>query len=55
MTNFEKIKQMTKEELTLFLIEKIDCDCCDIDSCKTFRDCKKSISKWLDSEVKDDD
>lgn len=55
MTNYEKIKQMTKEELCLFLVEKMDCSTCDICECHTFRNCKKNLSKWLDSEAKDND
>ena len=54
MTNFEKIKNMTKEELAAFLSSKIDCSCCDATKeCVTFRNCPKGISAWLDAEAEE--
>lgn len=56
MTNFEKIKQMTKEEFSYFLYEHIDCDACVVDCCcGSYKDCYKNFIKWLDEQTKEID
>ena len=37
----------------MILVSKIDCTCCDITGCASFRDCPKAISEWLDAEAKE--
>lgn len=54
MTNFEKIKNMTKEELAAFLEKKTDCYVCDIEVCATYRNCRKSLLEWLGAEAKEE-
>lgn len=52
MTNYERLKQMTKEEIVKFLAEKEQsCDCCAYTgtACK---DCYDGVRKWLDSPMK---
>ena len=52
MTNYERLKQMTKEELVKFLAEKEQsCDCC-ADAGTACKDCYDGVRKWLDSPVK---
>ena len=48
MTNFEKIKNMSAEELADFICELVYCDHCPI-CCSS--DCKYSWERWLKSEV----
>lgn len=61
MTNFERIKQMTVEEIA-GLIDDITCICCDSGGCKycPIYECTKIegcdtdvIMEWLESEVDD--
>ncbi|MGN1130220.1 MAG: hypothetical protein ACI4Q8_02620 [Ruminococcus sp.] len=59
MTNFEKIKQMSVEEMSEELFHIVDCD----DTCPVYKDrdfseptcniigCKRVLKKWLESEV----
>ena len=42
MTNYERIKSMTKDEMIEFLFEIGDCDCMDD---------MEVIEKWLEEEV----
>lgn len=59
MTNFEKIKQMSKEQMTHFVLDALNNDVCDYckdcdTSCLENEDClenKEIIKKWLESEV----
>ena len=54
MTNYERLKQMTKEEIVKFLAEKEQsCDCC-ADAGTACKDCYDGVRKWLDSPVKTD-
>ena len=53
MTNYEKIKQMTVEEMADFIILKDDCECChyaDDDACDKF-ECRDGIKAWLEQEA----
>lgn len=53
MTNFEKIKNMTSEEFSIFLIKKNICDCCAYDGDRNRCDmctCQEGLNKWLDTE-----
>ena len=55
MTNFENIKQMSKEELASFLCDHIgavSCDYCPASEFCSFRN--NGMVKWLESEVQDD-
>ena len=60
MTNFEKIKQMSVEEMATFLYCYKECSykCLVSKGCK---DCRKrceteiSIKEWLESEVQEDE
>ena len=57
MTNFEKIKNMTVEEMVEFIILKDDCECCkyadDDDACDEF-ECRDGIKAWLEQEAEND-
>lgn len=57
MTNFEKIKKMTKEEIAKS-IENMGCIKCEhiIGKCKADDDkgCKETIAEWLESECEAD-
>lgn len=50
MTNFEKIKNMSVEELADFICELVDCDYCPryCSGC-----CKYSWVQWLKNEVEE--
>lgn len=50
MTNFEKIKNMSVEELADFIAEMAECDRCFV-YCSG--DCKYSWEQWLKSEVEE--
>ena len=60
MTNFEKIKAMSVEEMANFIltVNKItDCDTCiayGICSMKYGVSCRKHMTEWLESEVEED-
>ena len=57
MTNFEKIKAMSLEEMAARITSYADCDYCNY--CPAFKFCNSSgifgcyevIEKWLESEV----
>ena len=57
MTNGDRIRQMTDEELTELIYESDACDLCvfdspcDVDS--NFKKCKDGISTWLKQEEED--
>lgn len=59
MTNFEKIKSMSKEQMTHFVLDALNNDVCDYcencdTSCLENEDCpenKEIIKKWLESEA----
>ena len=56
MTNFEKIKSMTVEEIAYYLARMTHCPPCPI---KTFCvnnyaiDCRSVFTKWLESEAEE--
>ena len=60
MTNGDRIRQMTDEELTELIYESDACDLCvfespypcDVDS--HFKKCKDGISRWLKQEAEDE-
>lgn len=58
MTNFEKIKKMTKEEIAKS-IENMGCKKCEriIGKCTADDDksCEETISEWLESECEEDE
>ena len=53
MTNYEKIKDMSIEELAKFLAGKFEClECpCSGKFCDMPFDCDKSFHEWLESEA----
>lgn len=55
MTNYDRIKQMTKEELVKVLTDsEQSCDFC-ADKGKACSSCYDGVRRWLDSPVKPDD
>lgn len=52
MTNFEKLKNMSAEELADFICGLVYCDYCPI-CCSG--GCKYSWEQWLKSEAEEDD
>lgn len=52
MTNFEKFKEMTIDEVASYIVDFGDCcDYCAYDIYTCANDCKYGIKKWLESEV----
>lgn len=57
MTNYEKIKAMSVEEMARWIDETIAtrCDACPAEKiCGIELSCVSTIIKWLDSEVEED-
>lgn len=59
MTNFEKIKAMSVEEMAELVNDKVDSECSECpasDYCaaSTFTYCYEIIKEWLESEVEED-
>lgn len=63
MTNLEKIKSMSREQMTHFMLDTLNndvchyCEICDI-SCLENEDCLENeeiIRKWLESEADSND
>lgn len=57
MNNFEKIKQMTVDEMAMFFFaNKNCCNSCvaKFEKCSTKQDCKNNIKKWLESDITND-
>lgn len=54
MTNFEKIKQMSAEELAKKMYGIFDCECCPLPNkdC-SYIYCEEAWEKWLNEEVKE--
>ena len=57
MTNYERIRAMTIEEMTDFL-DKSDIGACDVCAfrdmiCKVDEECHEAISEWLKREASD--
>ena len=55
MSNYEKIKNMSIDEMADFLedIYGVDCNCPAKASCDMFDSCLQAIVAWLESEVKE--
>lgn len=60
MTNFEKIKQMSVDEMAEELFYIIYCDDCPIAKSKGYTDnhcngstCKRALKHWLESEAEE--
>ena len=53
MTNFEKIKNMSAEELAKLLGDMIlpECGCCPADDTGWCKDCHQKWREWLEQEV----
>ena len=51
VTNYEKIKNMTIDEMASWLRWHINCDECPADEEQCILDCKKRMKQWLLSEV----
>lgn len=56
MTNFEKIKSMSKEQMTHFVLDALNNDVCDYcENCDApCLENEEIIRKWLESEVDTD-
>ena len=59
MTNYEKIKNMSAEEMAIFINDTVPCQVCafENESCVfeyMWRRCYEGIKKWLESEGEDD-
>lgn len=52
MTNFEKIKNMSLEELAVYIAELVDCNCCPAD-CRR-RACDDAWVQFLKARWKND-
>ena len=58
MTNFEKIKSMTIDEISEFLSNVVYCemcpvsDFCDVDT--TYQECPEKFKQWLLNEAEND-
>jgi hypothetical protein len=51
MTRFEKIQKMqTADKLADWLMQYMDCDACPVMDCKSFKYCKRNLTKLLNSE-----
>lgn len=59
MTNYEKIKSMSIEEITDFLFEyagSVTCENCYLNTkCKFSTSCIDTIRKWLENEVNENE
>ncbi len=59
MTNFEKIKAMSVEEMAEYLYRNVaDCEMCPaMKSCKAPTDiaCKRTLLEWLEREAEEDE
>lgn len=51
MTNFEKIKNMSVEELADYISVMLDCRCCPANCLNA--ECIVAIEQWLNSEVEE--
>ena len=53
MTNHEKIKQMSIEEMAECILDEFRIDCADCECRKDYCDCRVCIKKYLESEVEE--
>ena len=51
MTNAEKIRQMTDEEMAVFLFQNVGCTRCTMHGPDCSIDCEKWMLDWLKQEV----
>lgn len=52
MTNFEKIKQMSVEDMANFLCDATsECIFCPVTNCESVINCYNNTLHWLESEV----
>lgn len=56
MTNYERIKKMSLEEMAEYLADKGCCNLCSVGQkkCLTFEvdcECSEAVQEWLESEV----
>ena len=51
LTNFEKIKTMSVEEMAEFLDGCSDCECCTLKDMACDIECHVNIREWLELEV----
>ncbi len=55
MTNFERIKNMSVEEMAAQIIETgLGCEYCKYDDYTCSNDCEFGVKKWLESEAEDE-
>lgn len=54
MNNFERIKQMTVDEMAEFILEIDTTECAFFDECKSINGCKSCTIQWLLEECKDE-
>lgn len=56
MTNGDKIRSMTDEELAEFIAQRRTCDTCcsELTRCITTANCKGGVLTWLRKEVSED-
>lgn len=53
-TNYDRIRNMSVEELASKIVEIIDCKMCPIkNTCETWESCEHQITKWLEQEVEE--
>ena len=50
ITNYERIKQMSVEEMATFFYHKFDCVVCPANDVRCLNYCEKSLKEWLLSE-----
>lgn len=58
MTNFEKIKEMSIDELSSFLCRFVDVEVEDCDKCPATKYCRRGCNGfkvWLESEAKEEE
>lgn len=55
MTNYEKIRQMSVEEMAKFFFDIVwdNCVCCNGTRNKECKSCKLGYQKWLESEAEE--
>ena len=53
MTNFEKIKKMSVDELVDFIAEPCSNSCVYHSNCNVGEDCEDGVKKWLESEAEE--
>lgn len=54
MTNYERIKNMSVEEMEEFLFDMTDCQTCRATLLCDDNGCKNAVKKYLESEVTND-